>query len=77
MKERLVELINHNLSDLLLMIALTFIFIAIELSCLALLINLTVTMGFLGFLMVASLMLFVLFTYLFIMVCMKIYKGGK
>ena len=70
MKERLVELINHNLSDLLLMIALTFIFIAIELSCLALLINLTVTMGFLGFLMVASLMLFVLFTYLFIMVCM-------
>ena len=68
MKERLVELIDYNLSDLLLMIALTFIFIAIELSCLALLVNLTVTMGFLGCLMAACLMLFVLFIYLFIMV---------
>ncbi len=68
MKEKLVELIDYNLSDLLLMIALTFIFIAIELSCLALLIHLTVTMGFLGFLMAACLMLFVLFIYLFIMV---------
>lgn len=68
MKEKLVELIYYNLSDLLLMIALTFIFIAIELSCLALLVNLTVTMGFLGCLMAACLMLFVLFIYLFIMV---------
>ena len=65
MKEKLVELIDYNLSDLLLMIALTFIFIAIELCCLALLVNLTVTMGFLG-----CLMLFVLFIYLFIMVSM-------
>lgn len=70
MKEKLVELINYNLSDLLLMIALTFIFIAIELFCLALLVNLTVTMGFLGCLMAACLMLFVLFIYLFIMVSM-------
>lgn len=68
MKEKLVELIYYNLSDLLLMIALTFIFIAIELCCLALIVNLTVTMGFLGFLMAACLMLFVLFIYLFIMV---------
>lgn len=68
MKEKLVELIDYNLSDLLLMIALTFIFIAIELSCLALLIHLTITMGFLGCLMAACLMLFVLFIYLFIMV---------
>ena len=70
MKEKLVELIDYNLSDLLLMIALTFIFIAIELCCLALLDNLTVTMGFLGCLMAACLMLFVLFIYLFIMVSM-------
>nr|DAD72809.1 MAG TPA: hypothetical protein [Siphoviridae sp. ctYBm1] len=70
MKERLVELINHNLSDLLLMISLTFIFIAIELFCLVLIVNLTVTMGFLGFLIAACLMLFVLFIYLFIMVSM-------
>lgn len=68
MKEKIVKLIDYNLSDLLLMIALTFIFMAIELCCLALLVNLTVTMGFLGFLMSACLMLFVLFTYLFIMV---------
>lgn len=68
MKKKLIELIDYNLSDLLLMIALTFIFIAIELSCLALLIKLTITMGFLGFLMAACLMLFVLFIYLFIMV---------
>ena len=68
MKKKLIELIDYNLSDLLLMIALTFIFIAIELFCLALLINLTITMGFLGFLMAACLMLFVLFAYLFIMV---------
>nr|DAM95115.1 MAG TPA: hypothetical protein [Caudoviricetes sp.] len=70
MKEKFVELIDYNLSDLLLMIALTFIFIAIELSCLALLVNLTITMGFLGCLMAACLMLFVLFIYLFIMVSM-------
>lgn len=68
MKKKLIELIDYNLSDLLLMIALTFIFIAIELSCLAFLINLTITMGFLGFLMAACLMLFILFIYLFIMV---------
>lgn len=68
MKEKLVKLIDYNLSDLLLMIALTFIFIAIELCCLALLVNFTVTMGFLGFLISACLMLFVLFIYLFIMV---------
>lgn len=70
MKKKLVELIDYNLSDLLLMIALTFIFIAIELCGLALLVNLTVTMGFLGCLMAACLMLFVLFIYLFIMVSM-------
>ena len=70
MKEKLVELIDYNLSDLLLMIALTFIFIAIESCCLALLVNLPVTMGFLGCLMAACLMLFVLFIYLFIMVSM-------
>lgn len=70
MKEKLVELIDYNLSDLLLMIALTFIFIAIELCGLALLVNLTITMGFLGCLMAACLMLFVLFIYLFIMVSM-------
>ena len=68
MKKKLIELIDYNLSDLLLIIALTFIFIAIELFCLALLINLTIIMGFLGFLMAACLMLFVLFAYLFIMV---------
>ena len=70
MKEKLVELIDYNLSDLLLMIALRLIFIAIELCCLALLVNLIVIMGFLGCLMAACLMLFVLFIYLFIMVSM-------
>lgn len=68
MKEKLGELIDYNLSDLLLMIALTFIFIAIELCCLALLVNLSVTIGFLGFLAGICLMLFVAFIYLFIIV---------
>lgn len=66
--KKLKELIDYNLTEFLLMCAITFICIFIELACLALLVNLSVTIGFLGFLAGICLMLFVAFIYLFIIV---------
>lgn len=66
--EKLKEILEYNLTEVLLMIALLFIFIAIEIACFVFLINLTSTLGFLGFIGAACLMLFVLFIFLFIIV---------
>ena len=68
MKNKLKEILEYNLADALLMIAMLFVFIGIEIACFVLLINLTFTLGFLGFMGAACLMLFVLFIFLFIIV---------
>ena len=66
--KKIKELIDYNLTEFLLMCAITFICLFIEFACLLLLVNLSVTIGFLGFLSGICLMLFVVFIYLFIIV---------
>lgn len=66
--KKLIELIDYNLTEILLILAITFICIAIEIGCFVLLIKLAALLGFLGFLGGACLMLFVTCVYLFIVV---------
>jgi hypothetical protein len=70
--KKLKELIEYNLTEVLLILAITFICIAIEIGCFVLLIKLAALLGFLGFLGGACLMLFVTCIYLFLVV--SIYK---
>nr|DAS52806.1 MAG TPA: hypothetical protein [Caudoviricetes sp.] len=72
--KKIKELIEYNLTEVLLILAITFICIAIEIGCLVLLIKLTALLGFLGFLCGACLMLFVTFIYLFIIISIYEYS---
>lgn len=66
--KKIKELIEYNLTEVLLILAITFICIAIEIGCFVLLIKLAALLGFLGFLGGACLMLFVTCIYLFLVV---------
>ena len=66
--KKLKELIEYNLTEVLLILAITFIYIPIEIGCFVLLIKLVALLGFLGFLYGACLMLFVTCIYLFLVV---------
>lgn len=56
MSEKFKDHLKYNLTDVLFMLALTFLFLCAE------------TMGFLGFMMALTGMLFIVFMYLFMMV---------
>lgn len=68
MWEKIKDVIEYNLTDVLFMLALTFLFLSTETIGLVLMLKLMSTMGFLGFLIVFTGMLFIGFIYLFIMV---------
>lgn len=68
MIEKFKDLIRFNLSDFLFMCAITFLFLGSEAVTGLLMLKLISTIGFLGFLITFSGMLFIGFMYLFIMV---------
>ena len=68
MIKKFKELLAYNLSDFLFMCAITFLFLGSEAVTGLLMIRLMSTIGFLGFLITFSGMLFIGFMYLFIMV---------
>lgn len=68
MIEKFKDLIRFNLSDFLFMCAITFLFLGSEAVTGLLMIRLISTIGFLGFLITFSGMLFIGFMYLFIII---------
>nr|DAN51197.1 MAG TPA: hypothetical protein [Caudoviricetes sp.] len=65
---KIKELFEYNLTEVLFMIALSFLVLCIESIGLVLTLNLISTMGILGFLIGTSVMTFVGFIWLFMMV---------
>nr|DAR30388.1 MAG TPA: hypothetical protein [Caudoviricetes sp.] len=68
MWEKIKELLEYNLTEVLFMIALSFLVLCMESIGLVLTLNLMSTMGILGFLIGTSGMTFVGFIWLFMMV---------
>ena len=68
MWEKIKDLLEHNLTDVLFMLALTFLFLCSETIGVVLMLRLMSTMGFLGFMFSLTGMLFIVFMYLFMMV---------
>lgn len=68
MFKKIKELFKYNLTDVLFMLALTFLFLCSETIGILLMLKLMSTMGFLGFMFSFTGMLFIGFMYLFMMV---------
>lgn len=68
MWEKIKYVLENNLTDVLFMIALTFLFLCSETIGIVLMLRLMSTMGFLGFMFLLTGMLFIVFMYLFMMV---------
>lgn len=68
MFDMIKDLLRYNLTDVLFMLALTFLFLCSETIGIVLMLRLMGTMGFLGFMFSFTGMLFIGFMYLFMMV---------
>lgn len=68
MYKKFKDLLKYNLTDVLFMVALTFLFLSSETIGVVLMLQLMSTMGFLGFIFSLTGMLFIVFMYLFMMV---------
>ena len=68
MFKKIKKMFEYNLTDVLFMLALTFLFLCSETIGIILMLRLMGTMGFLGFMFSFTGMLFIGFMYLFMMV---------
>lgn len=67
MWEKIKELLEYNLTEVLFMLAISFLVLCMESIGVVLTLNLMSTLGFLGFLIAFTGMLFIGFIYLFMM----------
>ena len=68
MWDKIKDALEYNLTDVLFMCALTFLFLSTETIGVVLMLRLMATMGFIGFMISFTGMLFIGFIYLFMMV---------
>ena len=68
MWDKIKDLLEYNLTEVLIMLALSFLVLCVETIGFLLMLNLMSTLGFLGFMISFTGMLFIGFIYLFMMV---------